>query len=236
MPHRGKRRGNELIRRRGDGAGRRFETEIGSSSQGEGDDTRDERERFGGDHHSAEDHHRRSHHGGRHRRAKRGEARYVLLDALRDGPKHGYEIIKTLEQRSAGQYVSSPGTVYPTMQYLEELGLVRADQEGERRVYNLTRAGRAELNAHAEHVDAFWGRFAASTIAKTSRHEVGFLQDELDDLARTAWGGLREAIERDDQQTIRQVRQAVERCQNEIREIITERSSGKTRELPGGKK
>ena len=180
-------------------------------------------------------HHRRSHHRG-HRRAKRGEARYVLLDALRDGPKHGYEIIKTLEERSAGQYVSSPGTVYPTMQYMEELGLVRADQEGERRVYKLTEVGRAELAAHAEHVDAFWGRFAARSTAATSRHEVGFLQDQLDDLARTAWSGLREAIEKDDRQTIRQVRQAVEHCQNEIREIITDRGSGKTRSFSEGKK
>ena len=221
MKHRAKRRGNELIRR-DRGAARRLETGTGSSPQGE-DATIEGWERFGGGYH------RRSHRGGRHRRAKRGEARYVLLDALRDGPKHGYEIIKTLEERSAGQYVSSPGTVYPTMQYLEELGLVRADQEGERRVYNLTEAGRAELDAHAEHVDAFWGRFAARSIAETSRHEVSFLQDALDDIARTAWGGLREAIERDEQQAIRQVRQAVERCQNEIREIITERSGGKTR-------
>jgi DNA-binding PadR family transcriptional regulator len=160
----------------------------------------------------------------------------VLLDALRDGPKHGYEIIKSLEERSAGQYVSSPGTVYPTMQYLEELGLVRADQEGERRVYSLTEAGRAELNAHAEHVDAFWGRFAAKSITRTSRHEVGFLQDELDDLIRTAWSGLGEAIERDDQQTIRQVREAVELCQNEIREIISAHGGGKARKVSGEKK
>jgi DNA-binding PadR family transcriptional regulator len=225
MRHRAKRRGAS-IERRGHRAGRRFETETESSPQGE-NDTRD----------GWESYHRRSHRGGRHRRAKRGEARYVLLDALRDGAKHGYEIIKTLEERSAGQYVSSPGTVYPTMQYLEELGLVRAGQEGERRVYNLTEAGRAELDAHAEHVDAFWGRFAARSVAETSRHEVGFLQDALDDLARTAWGGLREAIERDEQLTIRQARQAVERCQNEIREIITQRGSGgKTRQFLEGKK
>lgn len=229
MRHRAKRRSSASIERRGHRAGRRFETETQSSPQGE-DATVEGWESFGGRHH------RRSHRGGRHRRAKRGEARYVLLDALRNGPKHGYEIIKTLEERSAGQYVSSPGTVYPTMQYLEELGLVRADQDGERRVYNLTAAGRTELAAHAEHVDAFWGRFAARSIAETSRHEVGFLQDTLDDLARTAWGGLREAIERDEQQTVRQVRQAVERCQNEIREIITERGSGKTRQFPQGKK
>lgn len=229
MRHRTTRRGGDSVGRRGHGAGRRVETETGSSPQGE-DDPRDRWERFD------IGHHRRSHRGGRHTRAKRGEARYVLLDALRDGPKHGYEIIKTLEERSAGQYVSSPGTVYPTLQYLEEMGLVRADQEGERRVYNLTEAGRAELDAHAVHVDTFWGRFAARSIAKTSRHEVGFLQDVLDDLTRTAWGGLREAIERDDQQTIRQVRQAVERCQNDIREIISERGSGKAKQFPGEKK
>lgn len=229
MRPRARRGSSDSIGRHGHRTRHRFEAKTRSTSQRD-DDSRDGWEPLD------RGHHRRSHRGGRHRRAKRGEARYVLLDALRDGPKHGYEIIKTLEERSAGQYVSSPGTVYPTMQYLEELGLVRADQEGERRVYNLTETGRAELDAHADHVNAFWGRFAARSTAETSRHEIGFLQDELDDLARTAWGGLREAMERDDQQTIREVRDAVERCQNEIREIITERSRAKTRPLPEGKK
>jgi len=186
--------------------------------------------------HRRRGHHGRRHYGSLHGRAKRGEARYVLLDALRDGPKHGYDIIKTLEERSAGRYVSSPGTVYPTMQYLEELGQVRSEQQAERRVYSLTEQGRTDLDAHAEDVDAFWARFASRSTVHTSRHEVGFLQDQLDDLARTAWGGLREAIERGDQQVIRRVRQAVERCQNEIREIITQPSASKTTQLRGEKK
>ena len=186
--------------------------------------------------HRGRGHHGRRHYGGPHGRAKRGEARYVLLDALRDGPKHGYEIIKTLEERSAGRYVSSPGTVYPTMQYLEELGQVRSEQQAERRVYSLTEQGRTDLDAHAEDVDAFWARFASRSTVHTSRHEVGFLQDQLDDLARTAWGGLREAIEHADQQVIRRVRQAVERCQNEIRKIITQPNARKTTQLRGEKK
>jgi DNA-binding PadR family transcriptional regulator len=186
--------------------------------------------------HRGRGHHGRRHYGGPHGRAKRGEARYVLLDALRDGPKHGYEIIKSLEERSAGRYVSSPGTVYPTMQYLEELGQVRSEQQAERRVYSLTEQGRTDLDAHAEDVDAFWARFASRSTVHTSRHEVGFLQDQLDDLARTAWGGLREAIEHADQQVIRRVRQAVERCQNEIREIITQPNARKTTQLRGEKK
>ena len=162
----------------------------------------------------------RDHFGGPRGRARRGEARYVLLDALRDGPKHGYEIIKALEERSSGRYAPSPGTVYPTMQLLEDQGLVRADQGAERRVYGLTEAGQAELEAHAEEVADFWARFAGPDTPLASRPEVGFLRDELEDLARTVWGGLRDVLDRDDPETIRAVRQALARCREEVRAII----------------
>ena len=72
------------------------------------------------------------HPGERGGRARRGEARHLLLDALRDGPKHGYEIIKALELRSGGQYAPSPGTIYPTLQFLEDASLIRAEQQNER--------------------------------------------------------------------------------------------------------
>jgi DNA-binding PadR family transcriptional regulator len=153
-------------------------------------------------------------------RARRGEARYLLLDALRDGPKHGYEIIRALEERSSGKYAPSPGTVYPTLQYLEDLGLVRAEQEAERRVYHLTETGRAELNAHAEEVGAFWTRLRGPGASPASQTELGFLQDELDHLTRTVWGGLRTLLDRDDYEAIRRVRQSVEQCRDAVRRII----------------
>ena len=143
----------------------------------------------------------------------------MLLDALRDGPKHGYEIIKALEERSGGQYAPSPGTVYPTMQYLEDQGLVRADQGTERRVYHLTEAGRMELETHADALADFWGRFAAPGAAEANQPERGFLRDALDDLARTVWRGLPNA---DSPEAIARIRQAVEQCQNTVREIIAE--------------
>lgn len=168
--------------------------------------------------------HKRDHHGGRRGggrdRARRGDARYILLDALRDGPKHGYEIIKALEERSAGKYIPSPGTVYPTLQYLEDQGFVRSTQEAERRIFQLTEAGQAELDAQAEQVTAFWGRTAGRDIAAASQHEVNFLQDELEHLNRIVWSGLHTAIAQDRQETIRRVRGAVEACQATIREII----------------
>lgn len=164
---------------------------------------------------------RHGRHGGGRDRARRGDARYILLDALRDGPKHGYEIIKALEERSSGRYIPSPGTVYPTLQYLEDQGLVRATQEAERRIYQLTEAGQTELAALAEQVTAFWGRFGAKGAAATSNNEVSFLQDELEHLNRIVWGGLRTAIAQGQQEPIRRVRSAVEECQNKIREIIS---------------
>lgn len=179
----------------------------------------DQPQQHGRGHHKR-GHHKHGHHQHGGRRARRGDARYILLDALRTGPKHGYEIIKALEERSAGQYSPSPGTVYPTLQYLEDQGFVRSTQEAERRVFQLTIAGSAELDAQAEHVTAFWQRFADQGIAAASQHEVNFLQEELEHLNRIVWSGLHTAIAQGHQGTIRRVRNAVEECQTKIREII----------------
>lgn len=160
------------------------------------------------------------HGGGERDRARRGDARYILLDALRDGPKHGYEIIKALEDRSGGRYVPSPGTVYPTLQYLEDQGLVRSSQEADRRIYQLTEAGQAELVAQTEQVNAFWKRMGGHGAPAASQHEVSFLQEELEQLNRIVWSGLRPAIAQGQQDPIRRVRNAVEECQNKVRAII----------------
>lgn len=146
----------------------------------------------------------------------------MILDTLRDGPRHGYEIIKAFEERTRGQYAPSPGTVYPTLQYLEELSHVRAEQEGERRVYHLTEAGRTELNLHTEEVNAFWTHFAGAKPSAVSQHEIGFLQDELEALTRTVSRGLRAALDQENPETILRVRLAVEQCRNEVRRILTE--------------
>ncbi|MEZ4707789.1 MAG: PadR family transcriptional regulator [Caldilineaceae bacterium] len=157
---------------------------------------------------------------GKRGRARRGEARYILLDVLRDGPKHGYEMIKALEERSAGQYVPSPGTVYPTLQYLEDQGFVRAEQDAERRVYHLTETGTAELEMQAAAVADFWSQFEPLPTG-ADQPEVRFLEEELEHLNRIVWNGLREALVQDNQPLIRQVREVVEACQTQVRQVIT---------------
>lgn len=179
--------------------------------------------RGGHDHH---DHHDHSgggghpHHHGRRGgggRARRGESKFLLMDALLDSPKHGYEIIKSLEERSGGQYVPSPGVVYPNLQFLLEVGLVRAEQDGDRRVFHLTDAGRVEIDAHTDEVSEFWAQFAPPTAAD-ARAEVSFVEEELGYLERTVRGGLRGDPSAE---LVRGVRQAIENCRNDVRRLIT---------------
>jgi len=109
-------------------------------------------------------------HGGRHPswgdwfgspppRAERGGVRYLVLDALSERPRHGYEVIQVIEERSGGSYRPSPGVIYPTLQMLEELGHARVVEQENRKVYELTDAGRVDLEAHREEVTDFYDRF-----------------------------------------------------------------------------
>jgi DNA-binding PadR family transcriptional regulator len=76
---------------------------------------------------------------------RRGDIRQALLRALADGPAHGYEVIRRLEERSGGLWRPSAGSVYPTLQLLEEQGLLTSHEDGGKRVYELTEQGRAEV-------------------------------------------------------------------------------------------
>ncbi len=80
-----------------------------------------------------------------------GDLKLILLSCIADSPSHGYELIKSIEERLGGGYSPSPGIVYPTLTLLEELGLLAASVDGAKKLYTITQAGRAHL---AEHQDA----------------------------------------------------------------------------------
>jgi len=96
--------------------------------------------------------------GGRKRRAERGEVRYLILDALRKQQRHGYEIIQTIAEKTGGAYKPSPGTVYPTLQMLEEMGHVTSHKKAGKRVYEITEEGLADLAEHQDEVDDAYDR------------------------------------------------------------------------------
>ncbi|WP_175922502.1 PadR family transcriptional regulator [Burkholderia latens] len=82
----------------------------------------------------------------------------LLLALVAEQPSHGYELIKALDTRSNGFYSPSPGMVYPALTYLEEVGFVVSQAEGNRKRYALTDAGRAHLDAQRERVDMLFAR------------------------------------------------------------------------------
>jgi len=79
------------------------------------------------------------------RRARRGDVRAAVLGLLDEKPAHGYDLIRELEERSGGMWQVSPGSVYPTLQMLEDQGLLISEEIDGKRVYSITDQGRAEV-------------------------------------------------------------------------------------------
>ncbi|MCC6983665.1 MAG: PadR family transcriptional regulator [Bauldia sp.] len=96
--------------------------------------------------------------GGQTFRARRmlgdGDLRLIALSLIAESPRHGYDIIKALEEKSRGAYSPSPGVVYPTLTFLEEAGYVTSAAEGSKRVYTITDSGRAYLAENEAQVAA----------------------------------------------------------------------------------
>ncbi len=87
-----------------------------------------------------------------------GELRLIVLSLIAETPRHGYDVIKALEERSGGFYSPSPGVVYPTLTYLEEAGQADSASEGTKKVYAITEAGTAYLEENRVQADAILSR------------------------------------------------------------------------------
>src|SRR5881396_4308714 len=96
--------------------------------------------------------------GRRRRWFESGDMKYVILKLLKDKPRHGYEVMKELEDRLHGCYSPSPGTVYPTLQWLEDEGLVRATEVESKKVYEITDSGIKFLEEHRDVVEDIFDR------------------------------------------------------------------------------
>lgn len=123
---------------------------------------------------------RSGHHGERHGRRfgrffDHGDLRPVVLALIEIEPRHGYELIKELEDRTGGAYRPSPGVVYPTLSLLEDEGRIRqAGGETGRKLYEITDEGRAELDADRTTVEALFARMEdAARHANPGRPRIG---------------------------------------------------------------
>jgi DNA-binding PadR family transcriptional regulator len=113
-----------------------------------------------GDHHHRGRRHRH-HHGGRHgpRLFDYGELRILLLAMIADRPRHGYELIKAIEERMGGSYTPSPGVIYPTLAWLDDMGYAAIETEDAgRKRYRITTEGEAFLVANRAAADELLAR------------------------------------------------------------------------------
>ena len=109
-------------------------------------------------------HRERHRHGGwgpwgfRGRFFRPGELRLALLSLLGEQARHGYDLMKELERRSGGLYRASAGSVYPILQQLEDEGLAHSRADAGKRIYEITEAGREELELEDDVIDEIWRR------------------------------------------------------------------------------
>ena len=118
-----------------------------------------------------------------------GMLRLYLLKLLDESPRHGYDVIRLLEDRFMGLYAPSPGTIYPRLARLEAEGLVTQSQEGGRKVYQITDAGREELRRRQDELDHLEAEIRSSVhhLAGEIREEVrGSVRDLRDELKQAA--------------------------------------------------
>ncbi len=117
----------------------------------------------------------RGRHGGRRRVFDGGELRLVLLALLEEQPRHGYDLIREIEERTGGGYAPSPGVVYPTLTMLDELGQIdEVKEEGARKRFAITDDGRAHLAEHREQVEGLLARLVqlGETRARSDRAPI----------------------------------------------------------------
>ncbi len=150
---------------------------------------------------------------------EQGDLKYVILQLLAEKPRHGYEVIKELEERLGGAYAPSAGTVYPTLSLLEDMGYATVTlEEGGKKIYSITDEGRRYLEENRSAVDDIFERIA----------DVGssFLSDAMADISRS-YASLGRSVYASasryfkDKDQVAKVREILERAAKEIDDVVS---------------
>ncbi len=152
----------------------------------------------------------------------RGDVKFALLELLRERPMYGYEMIKALEEKSGGFYTPSPGSIYPTLQMLEERSLVSVQEAEGKKVYSITDAGSALLNERQQEENSGppWMRHhrEQGEQHRGPRPEMQALRSEAMEVARLFAIAGRGAIT--DPAQLARLRVVIERTRKELTEMI----------------
>ncbi len=145
---------------------------------------------------------------------EQGDLKYVILRLLEEKPRHGYEIIKELESRFGGSYAPSPGTVYPTLTMLEDMGYARViPEEGGKKIYEITDDGRKHLAEHSSTVNDIFERIARFVSGFTDAPMME-LNQAFQRLARATYGTATSNIR--DTEKLQKIREIVQKATAEV--------------------
>jgi DNA-binding PadR family transcriptional regulator len=146
-----------------------------------------------------------------------GDLKVVILQLLEEKPRHGYEIIKAIEEKSGGAYTPSAGAVYPTLTLLEDMGHAMSSEQNGKKVYTITAAGREHLAANQSTADDVFERIGdlGATVFSEGMREVG---RAFGHLTKAAFGASREHVR--DPETSRRILEVLERASREIESIL----------------
>ena len=163
-----------------------------------------------------------------------GDLRLIALSLIADGPRHGYDIIKALEELSSGIYSPSPGVVYPTLTFLEEAGYATSTTEGNKKVFAITDAGRAHLEENRDIVDGVleqierfgrkmakareWFNWADDAPVGRGRDDRHALRHEFHAMRRRIRAALAEIVEAP-AETQREALEILNRAADELTEL-----------------
>ena len=145
--------------------------------------------------------------GGEFPRMRRGGMKFLLLEMLKEGPRHGYELISALEARFRG-YRPSPGSVYPTLQMLEEGGFVTSQEIDGKKVYTITDEGLALLKESGER-----GFEPPSEMKRAFE-----LRESMRKLASAVVDGARGS----DEETVKRINEVLNKARREVYAILAE--------------
>jgi len=147
----------------------------------------------------------------------KGDLKYLILDLLKDQPRHGYDVMRELEHRSGGFYTPSAGAVYPTLQMLEDMGALTSNEQDGRKTYTITDEGRRILEERRDVIDNIAGR-VREWIKREGGSELGQAMREMGELMGLLGREGGRAL--GDPDKLRRVRETIARTREELRGIL----------------
>jgi DNA-binding PadR family transcriptional regulator len=146
---------------------------------------------------------------------EKGDLKYVILDLLNDKPRHGYEIIRELERRFHGFYSPSAGSVYPTLQLLEDMGYLKSAEQDGKKIYTITEEGKRFLDERGETISKikdnlhnWWGTANRDDLRETAREFRGIAHK------------IRSKLYRLDSEKLSKIRGIITKTGNDIEDIL----------------